>query len=151
MRLYEVGIEQPVTGNIRLDSLIGILEEERSILLGGTDYQRHWIKNGKVYKEVNESHYDGEEVREATDKETEVYDAMLVVESYIRQEKDGGVSKKTEDTVFDAEKELRKVLDRVSKLTPEEVEDINTKIRKFNDDNPDYWDKDNYGLKTILG
>lgn len=104
MRLYEVGIEQPVTGNIRLDSLIGILEEERSILLGGTEYQRHWIKNGKVYKEVNESHYVGEEVREATDKETEVYDAMLVVESYIRQEKDGGVSKKSEGTVFDAEK-----------------------------------------------
>lgn len=94
MREYEVNVTQKITGKIELDSLVNILQEERSILLGGTDYENRWISNGKVMREGMHSQYPDEEVRTATDEEVKVYEAMEVVGNYIIELKDREIQRR---------------------------------------------------------
>lgn len=88
-------------------------------------------------------------VREATEEEIEVYQEMVTVENYISKLRDDEINKK-ESERFNPKEEFVKVLDRIKNLTPEEVQEMNKKLRKHKEENKEYWERTDFEIQTEL-
>lgn len=80
--MYQLTAKMYHTVTIGKEDVVRILEEEKAKLLGGSD---RWIKDGYIYEEYKHHRWHEDKVREATEEEIKINDALRTVIEYLNK------------------------------------------------------------------